>query len=79
VGGSRDELLFVAQEPEEFAEAVVTVLENPQLRQNLGGREFVKRRFDWKRNLEPLELWLMEAAGKTCCSSGETAKYVPAC
>lgn len=78
VGASSDELLFVAQEPEEFARAVVTVIESPHLRQNLGGREFISRRFDWGRNLEPLERWLQEVAGEGCCVSGEMSKYVAA-
>jgi glycosyltransferase involved in cell wall biosynthesis len=79
VGASPDELLFVAQHPKEFAKAVVSVLETPQLRQNLSGRQFVERRFDWERNLEPLERWLLEAVGERSCTSGETVKYVAAC
>jgi glycosyltransferase involved in cell wall biosynthesis len=78
VGATSDELLFVAEGSEEFARAVVTVLESPQLRQNLGGREFVRRRFDWERNLELLDRWIQEAVSERCCASNETTNYVAA-
>jgi sugar transferase (PEP-CTERM/EpsH1 system associated) len=79
VGATANELLFVAQQPEDFAKAVVSVLETPQLRQNLSGRSFVERRFDWERNLEPLERWLLEAAGERSWTPGQAVENAAAC
>jgi sugar transferase (PEP-CTERM/EpsH1 system associated) len=76
VGATSEELLFVADGAQDFARAVVAVLENPRLRQNLRGKEFVKRRFDWERNLEPLDQWLKEAVGAGCGASEEISNYV---
>jgi glycosyltransferase involved in cell wall biosynthesis len=61
VGASPNELLFVADTPEDFAQAVIRVLENKNIRQCLAGKEFVRRHFNWARNLEPLEGWLQQA------------------
>jgi polysaccharide biosynthesis protein PslH len=78
VGATSNELLFTAEGPREFARAVVTVVESPQLRQNLCGREFVKRRFDWEQNLKLLDRWIQEAIHERCCASDETINYVSA-
>jgi sugar transferase (PEP-CTERM/EpsH1 system associated) len=61
IGATADELLFVADTPEDFAQAVIRVLEDTGIRQRPGGKEFIKRHFDWEQNLEPLERWLQEA------------------
>ena len=56
IGARHGETLLVADTPEEFASAVLAILEDPSVRAKLRGtQEFVKRRFDWQRNLGQLE------------------------
>jgi polysaccharide biosynthesis protein PslH len=64
--GARDgEVLFVADEPGQFAKRVIEVLSDPATQERFaGGREFVRRHFDWDTNLGRLERRLMEAAGQ---------------
>jgi len=54
----------VADSPLEFADAVVSLLEQPELRWRLEkGRDFVRQNFDWQTNLSRLEQLLHQAAG----------------
>ncbi|OQX01823.1 MAG: glycosyl transferase (group I) [Desulfobacteraceae bacterium IS3] len=48
-----DNCLMVADTPEEFAEKVLILLENADLRKSLGknAREFVQSRYDWQTNM----------------------------
>jgi glycosyltransferase involved in cell wall biosynthesis len=78
VGASSAELLFVAETPADFARSVIRVRENPVLRRASGGREFVRRHFDWNQNLEPLDSWLRQAAGETSSAGHESRTYVSA-
>jgi glycosyltransferase involved in cell wall biosynthesis len=64
--------LFVADTPEDFAQAVIRVLEDKGMRKCLGGKEFVSRHFNWERNLEPLEGWLQQAIHARQGISAET-------
>ncbi len=62
IGARHAETLIVADAPEEFAEAVISMLEDPALRNRFrNGAAFVREHFDWDRNLSRLES-LLEAA-----------------
>jgi sugar transferase (PEP-CTERM/EpsH1 system associated) len=78
VGASSAELLFVAETQADFARSVIRVRENPVLRRASGGREFVRRHFDWNQNLEPLDSWLRQAAGETSSAGHESRTSVSA-
>jgi glycosyltransferase involved in cell wall biosynthesis len=54
IGAEAGKHLLIADEPGAFAEAVVRLLGDPVLRENLGraGRELVKSRFSWKMKAE---------------------------
>jgi glycosyltransferase involved in cell wall biosynthesis len=49
--------LLVADEPEQFAEKIVTLLENPDYAKGLGqsGQEFVRKKYSWESSSELLE------------------------
>jgi len=49
-----DNCLLVADTPEEFAEKVLRLLEDEELRKTLGknAREFVKCHYDWQTNMK---------------------------
>lgn len=57
--------LLTAATPEEYAEAVCTLLSDEARRDAVGraGREFVLEHFDWARSVERLERLLEEVAG----------------
>ena len=76
VGATSSELLFVADTPEEFAQAVIRVLEAHPLQGS--GREFIQKHFDWERNLEPLDRWLSEVSFESRPAEEETRNYVTA-
>jgi sugar transferase (PEP-CTERM/EpsH1 system associated) len=78
IGATSAELLFVAETPDEFASAVIRVLEEPQLRSGSNGCEFVQSHFDWEQNLQPLELWLQEVTGENRRVSDNAINYVAA-
>jgi glycosyltransferase involved in cell wall biosynthesis len=53
----------VADTPAEFASAIVSVLEDPELYFRFNcGPEFVRRNFSWREKLDKLELLLQRAA-----------------
>ena len=62
--GARDgETLFVADEPQEFAQRVCEILADPSLQTRFrGGRTFVRQHFDWPTNLSRMENYLIDAA-----------------
>jgi sugar transferase (PEP-CTERM/EpsH1 system associated) len=76
VGATSSELLFVAHTPEEFARVVIQVLETQPLRGR--GKEFIQEHFDWERNLEPLDRWLLEVPVASQPTREETRNYVTA-
>lgn len=56
--------ILVADDPEEFSNAVVDLLRDTRLRKNLArnGRRLVERKYDWRRALAPLdEIYSMKA------------------
>jgi sugar transferase (PEP-CTERM/EpsH1 system associated) len=63
-----NEDLLVADEPEQFAEKVVALLENPAYAKRLGqsGQEFVRRKYSWESSAELLEnaLQMVAIGGK---------------
>jgi sugar transferase (PEP-CTERM/EpsH1 system associated) len=64
IGARPGETLLVADSAKEFADAVVAVLENPELRRRFErGRDFVRQNFDWHTNLSHLEQLLERASG----------------
>ena len=65
--------LLLADEPEDFANAVVRVLRTPQLAESLrtNGLDFVKKNFDWRRIGDKLNNALEEA--RVPADSDETA------
>lgn len=54
LGAEDGRQLLVADEADQFADAVLTLLKNPQLRQDLGraGREFVMKQYRWEDVLD---------------------------
>jgi len=78
VGAGAKELLFVAEGTEEFAQTVRRLLEDPGMRQGVGGKEFVERQFNWETNLRPLNSWIREAASAGGGVSDEAKDYVVA-
>lgn len=64
IGARHGETLLVADSPEEFARAVVSLVEDPMLRSRFRGAvELIRQRFDWQKNLKQLEELLERAAG----------------
>jgi polysaccharide biosynthesis protein PslH len=64
IGARRGETLLVADSPQEFADALISLLEDPALPHRFEkGPDFVRRNFDWQKNLDQLEQLLHEAAG----------------
>jgi glycosyltransferase involved in cell wall biosynthesis len=59
--------LLTAQEPEDFAYAVLSLLDNPTRRQSLGanGRRFVEMQHNWKNIAARLELVYQDAINHT--------------
>jgi polysaccharide biosynthesis protein PslH len=62
VGGEACDSLFVAETPVEFSRALIKLVDDPMHGRNPGSNavEFVRRRFNWERNLAPLEAWLQD-------------------
>jgi sugar transferase (PEP-CTERM/EpsH1 system associated) len=64
IGASHGEMLLVADAPQEFASAVVALLDDPKLYCRFTrGVDFVRRNFAWHENLNHLEHLLLRAAG----------------
>ena len=56
IGARHGETLLIADTAEEFASAVLSLLNDPSVRAKLHGtQEFVKARFDWEKNLGQLD------------------------
>jgi glycosyltransferase involved in cell wall biosynthesis len=64
IDGGDEAPIHVADDPREFAERVVKLLNQPDERAHLGaaGRQFVERHYDWPRSAEKLERMCMAAA-----------------
>jgi sugar transferase (PEP-CTERM/EpsH1 system associated) len=63
IGAAHGTDLLVADTPAEFASAIVSVLEDPELYFRFNcGPEFVRRNFSWCEKLDKLELLLQRAA-----------------
>jgi sugar transferase (PEP-CTERM/EpsH1 system associated) len=71
--------LLLADTPEEFAHAVVRLLQNQTERARLGdaARHLVKEQFDWASVSGHLEAALKAAAARPARTSGSTAPAVP--
>jgi sugar transferase (PEP-CTERM/EpsH1 system associated) len=64
IAAKHGETLLIADTPEEFAKAVVALLEDPALYYRFSkGAEFVRKNFSWHENLSHLEQLLLRAAG----------------
>ena len=64
IGGKHGETLLIADDPEDFGNAVVALLEDPALCCRFSnGVEFVRKNFSWHENLNHLEQLLLQAAG----------------
>ncbi|HEY2547612.1 MAG TPA: TIGR03087 family PEP-CTERM/XrtA system glycosyltransferase [Candidatus Acidoferrum sp.] len=64
IGAKHGETLLIAGNTEEFAKAVVALLEDPALYYRFSkGAEFVRKNFSWHENLSHLERLLLQAAG----------------
>jgi sugar transferase (PEP-CTERM/EpsH1 system associated) len=64
IAARHGETLLVADNAEDFAHAVVALLEDPALYCRFGnGADFVRRNFSWHENLNHLEQLLVRAAG----------------
>jgi sugar transferase (PEP-CTERM/EpsH1 system associated) len=64
IGAGHSEMLLVADTPQDFANAVMALLENPELYRRFSkGVDFVRRNFSWHANLNHLEHLLLRAAG----------------
>jgi sugar transferase (PEP-CTERM/EpsH1 system associated) len=63
IGAADGETLLIADTAEEFASAVVSLLEDSRLRSRLGnGSDFVRKKFSWQDKLNQLEGLLTRAA-----------------
>jgi sugar transferase (PEP-CTERM/EpsH1 system associated) len=63
IGASHGEMLLVADTPQEFASAVVALLEDPKLYCRFTkGVDFVRRNFSWHEHLNHLEHLLLRVA-----------------
>jgi sugar transferase (PEP-CTERM/EpsH1 system associated) len=64
IAARHGETLLVAENAEDFANAVVALLEDPALYCRFSnGPEFVRKNFSWHENLNHLEQLLLQAAG----------------
>jgi len=64
IGASHGEMLLVADTSQDFASAIVALLEDPKLYDRFTkGVDFVHRNFSWHENLNRLEQLLLRAAG----------------
>ncbi len=64
IGARQGETLLIAETPETFAQAVISLLEDPALRRSFRHTpDFVREHYDWDRNLSRLESLLQDAAG----------------
>jgi sugar transferase (PEP-CTERM/EpsH1 system associated) len=64
IAAKHGETLLIANTSEEFAKAVVALLEDPALYYRFSkGAEFVRKNFSWHENLSHLEQLLLQAAG----------------
>jgi sugar transferase (PEP-CTERM/EpsH1 system associated) len=64
IGASHGETLLIADTPQDFANALVAILEDPELCGRLSnGVDFVRRNFSWREKLNDLEQLLLRAAG----------------
>ncbi len=56
------EHLFVADTPDEFADAVVALLDNPKLRRRIvdNARKLIEEKYQWESTLSPLMEWIEE-------------------
>lgn len=69
IGGKHGETLLIADNAEDFGNAVVALLEDPALCCRFSnGVEFVRKNFSWHENLNHLEQLLLQAAG-SCLAS----------
>ncbi|MFZ5862721.1 MAG: glycosyltransferase family 4 protein [Nitrospirota bacterium] len=66
LGGRPGETLMVADDPEGFADAVITLLKDPGLRDRMGrqGRAHVLTGYSWRRQAEQFEALLERASGR---------------
>lgn len=63
IGGKHGETLLIADNPKDFANAVIALLEDPSLCcQFSNGADFVRKNFSWHENLNHLEQLLLQAA-----------------
>jgi polysaccharide biosynthesis protein PslH len=63
IGARHGETLLIADTAQEFASAILLLLNDPTVRVKLRGtREFVKTHFDWQKNLDQLERLLERLA-----------------
>jgi sugar transferase (PEP-CTERM/EpsH1 system associated) len=65
IGAPAGRAIEIADEPQDFAEAVVSLLADPGRRERMGraARAFIEERFTWERYLEVLEADLARLAG----------------
>jgi sugar transferase (PEP-CTERM/EpsH1 system associated) len=64
IAAKQGETLLVADNAEDFANAVVALLEDPALyRRFSNGADFIRKNFSWHENLNHLEQLLLQAAG----------------
>jgi len=64
IGARHGETLLIAETAKDFADAVVSLIENPALCwQFRNGAEFVRKNFSWHENLNQMEQLLQQAAG----------------
>jgi polysaccharide biosynthesis protein PslH len=63
IGAKHGEILLIADTPEDFAKAVIALLDDPSLHRRFErGVEFVRGNFSWHQNLSRLEQLLGQAA-----------------
>ena len=61
--------ILIRDEPEQFADAVLQIISDPALRNNLrtNGRRLVEERYDWSRMFERLEMEIISLVNSSKC------------
>ncbi len=79
IGARNGETLLIADTPQEFASAIVTLLDHPEMHSRFDkGPDFVRRHFSWHENLNQLEQVLQRVVGPSLPTEQVTLDHAKA-
>lgn len=79
IGARNGETLFIADTPQEFASAVLTLLDHPEMHSRFdNGPDFVRKHFSWHENLNQLERVLQRVVGPSPATEQATLDHAKA-